>query len=131
MYWGRSLGGAVAAYATTVRRPDGLVLESTFPDKVSVIRLNPVLRLLNVFASYTFPTTTFLEGFDRPTLVIHGDADSIVPYAGARRVYEAVSGPRTLVTIPGGDHNDVYGPEAAEYWRAVDEFIDARAQGRR
>jgi uncharacterized protein len=124
IYWGRSLGGAVAAYATTVQRPDALVLESSFPDKAFVIRHNPVLRVLNVFAAYTFPTSTFLDGFDRPTLVIHGDADTIVPYAGAQRLYDAVSGPRTLVTIPRGDHNDFYGAEAREYWAAIDAFVD-------
>jgi uncharacterized protein len=123
VYWGRSLGGPVAAYATTVRPPDGLVLESTFPDKASVIRTNPVLRVLNLFASYTFPTTQFLEGFDRPTLILHGDADTIVPYSGARRIHDALAGPRTLVTIARGDHNDFYGDEATEYWKAIGEFI--------
>jgi uncharacterized protein len=35
VYWGRSLGGPIAASATSVVMPDGLILESTFPDSHS------------------------------------------------------------------------------------------------
>lgn len=123
VYWGRSLGGVVAAHATTVARPDGLILESTFPDKASVIRYNVVLRVLNLFASYTFDTAGMLRGFDRPTLVIHGDADSVIPYAAGRTLFEGLTGPRRFLTLPGGDHNDSQPPSAREYWQAIDELV--------
>src|SRR5688500_4939100 len=45
VFWGRSLGGPIAAAATHTVRPDGLVLESSFADKAAVIRSNPVLRM--------------------------------------------------------------------------------------
>jgi hypothetical protein len=129
IYWGRSLGGAAAAHATTVTRPDGLILESTFPDKGSVIRYNVVLRLLNVFASYTFDTAEMLRGFDRPTLVIHGDADSVIPYAAGRSLFEGLTGPKRFVTLPGADHNDAQLPSAREYWQAVDDLVAQATAG--
>src|SRR5215216_5327065 len=67
IYWGRSLGGPVAAYATTVRRPDGLILESTFPDKGAVLRGHFLLRALNLLASYRFNTAGMVRGFHGPT----------------------------------------------------------------
>src|SRR5215510_6781205 len=38
VFWGRSLGGPVAAAATRVVRPDGLILESTFAHKAAVVK---------------------------------------------------------------------------------------------
>src|SRR6185436_9222593 len=43
VYWGRSLGATMASYGATVRAPDGVVLESGFPDVWSVVRGSPVL----------------------------------------------------------------------------------------
>ena len=88
VYWGRSLGGPIAASATRVNPPDGLILESTFVDKAAVAATQPVLRMLNWFASYRFPTVELLQGFRAPVLVVHGDRDSIVPFALGRRLYE-------------------------------------------
>lgn len=130
IYWGRSLGGAAAAYATTVARPDGLILESTFPDKRSVIRHNLVLRALDLLASYKFNTADMLRGFDRPTLVIHGDADSVVPYAAGRALFEGLTGPKRFLTRRGADHNDLHPAAAREYWQAVEELV-AEARTRR
>ena len=38
VYWGRSLAVAMASFAATVREPDGLILESGFPDARSLMR---------------------------------------------------------------------------------------------
>jgi uncharacterized protein len=125
VYWGRSLGGAVAAAATGVTKPDGLILESTFPDKASVIRWNPVLRALNVFSTYRFPTLEWLEDFDRPVLVMHGDRDSIIPYRLGVELFDRLEGPKTFLTIRGGDHNDPFDVTHREYWSPVLSFIQS------
>jgi uncharacterized protein len=123
IYWGRSLGGPVAAYATTVTRPDGLILESTFPDKRAVLGRQFVLRTLNLLASFRFETADMLRGFDRPTLVMHGDADSVVPYAAGRALFERLSEPKRFVTLRGADHNDFHPATAREYWAAVNDLV--------
>ena len=43
LYWGRSLGTTMAAYAATRRRPAGLVLEAGFPDVRTLMRATPPL----------------------------------------------------------------------------------------
>jgi len=45
VYWGRSLGAAMAAYAASVRPPDRVILESSFPDVRTVVRSSPLLAL--------------------------------------------------------------------------------------
>src|SRR5262245_60976503 len=75
VFWGRSLGTPVAAYAATVRKPDGLILESGFPDTRAVIRGAPVLTVLSLFATYRFATADFANRARVPVLQMHGDRD--------------------------------------------------------
>jgi fermentation-respiration switch protein FrsA (DUF1100 family) len=130
IYWGRSLGGPVAAYATTVARPDALILESTFPEKRAVLGRQLVLRTLDLLASFRFETADMLRGFDRPTLVMHGDSDSVVPYTVGRALFERLSEPKRFVTLRGADHNDFHPATAREYWEAVNDLVSQAGGGR-
>ena len=125
VYWGRSLGVPIAASATRVVPPDGLVLESGFPDKAAVIREQPILRALNVFSEYRFSTVDLLSDFRRPVLVIHGDRDSIIPFTLGRELFHRVSGPKQFHAVRGADHNDFLDESRADYWTAIREFIAA------
>jgi uncharacterized protein len=123
VYWGRSLGGPIAAFATTVAAPDGVILESTFPDKASVIRGNPVMRALNVFGRYKFPTIRFLAEGRRPVLVLHGDRDSIIGFDLGQELFEELGQPKQFATIPGGDHNDFFEATDPAYWKPIRAWI--------
>ncbi len=125
VYWGRSLGSAMAAYAATLRAPRGLILESGFPDARSVIRSSPPLLVLSLFSSYRFATAQHLRSVHVPVLVMHGDRDSVIPYALGRTLFDGIRGPKTFVTIAGGDHNDVAPMDPKPYWDAVERFIQS------
>jgi uncharacterized protein len=125
VFWGRSLGGPIAAAATHAVRPDGLILESSFADKAAVVRSNPVLRMLNVFGAYRFETVRLLTDFSGPVLVIHGNRDSIVPFALGRELHGLINAPKRFVEIAGADHNDLIDASRTDYWTPVLEFITA------
>jgi uncharacterized protein len=134
VYWGRSLGVAMAAYAASVRKPDALILESGFRDARSLLRESPVLALLSLFSSYRFPAADFLGRLRSPVpvLVIHGDNDHVVPIAQGRALYEAIATPRKqFVSIRGGDHNDALPAEPERYWGAVEELVVGLARSGR
>jgi fermentation-respiration switch protein FrsA (DUF1100 family) len=122
VYWGRSLGSVMAAYAATQRAPDGLILEAGFPDARAVLEGSP-LWLLSWLSSYRFPAARWLEGVAVPTLVIHGDRDSVIPFHLGERLYERVRGPKRFFRIEGGDHNDLQPRQPGAYWAAVGEFV--------
>jgi len=123
VYWGRSLGASMAAYAASVRAPDGVVLEAGFPTGRSVLETNPLLLAMSWVASYRFPTAGWMRQVKAPALVIHGDRDSVIPYRLGQRLHDALPGPKRFVTIPGGDHNDLEPADAALYWTAVRGFV--------
>jgi uncharacterized protein len=130
IYWGRSLGTVMAAYAASRRAPDGIVLESGFPSMRSVLETNPVMWLLSWGSSYRMPTVDWMAAVRQPALVLHGDRDSVIPYGLGQRLYAALPGPKTFVTLPGGEHNEPVPPDAEAYWRAVREFTESLSAAR-
>ena len=123
LYWGRSLGCAVASYTASTTPPSGLVLESPFPDVAFLFTNNPVMRFLSVFSTYRFDTAKHLQQYSGPLLVIHGDADSIIPFAAGQRVFEqAATTSKTFAVLPGADHNDVYARHP-QYAGIIDRFV--------
>ena len=122
VYWGRSLGTTMGAYAATIAKPDGLIVEAGFPDVRSVVRGSP-LALLALVSSYRFPTASFIARARVPSLVMHGDADSVIPFAVGRELFQRIPDPKQFVTIRGGDHNDRDPTDPVAYWSAVDSFV--------
>ena len=123
IYWGRSLGVSMATYATTKHTPAGLILESGFPDARSLFRAPSPMALLALFSTYRFPAARFLHGSQVPVLVMHGDADTVVPYEQGRALYERIEGPKEFFTIRGGDHNDAAPSDETLYWQTIRSFI--------
>jgi uncharacterized protein len=123
IYWGRSLGATMAAYAASKRAPDGLILESGFADARSLFRDSPPMALLSLFSSYRFPTARWLEAVRCPVLVLHGDRDGVIPFAAGRALFDGIGAQKQFVVIKGGDHNDVAPPDASAYWAAIDAFV--------
>jgi fermentation-respiration switch protein FrsA (DUF1100 family) len=130
VYWGRSLGATMAAYAATVRPPAGLILESGFPDTRFLFRGSGPMAMLALFSSYRFPTARFAAGAAVPTLVMHGDRDSIIPFENGRELYDRLPPPRQFVTIQGGDHNDAVPSHPEAYWRSIAEFVGSLESAR-
>jgi hypothetical protein len=123
--WGRSLGCAVASYAAAKNPPDALILESPFPDVRALFAGNPIMLGLSVFSTYRFPTAAHLQDYRGRLLVIHGEADSIIPFSRGQRVFErAVSADKVFVALQGADHNDLHADHPA-YWPAIDRFLSA------
>jgi uncharacterized protein len=123
VYWGRSLGVAMAAHAATVHAPDRLILESGFADARSLVRASPPLAFLALFSTYRFPSAQILQKVTAPVLVLHGDRDQVIPIANGRRLFDSIAGPKQFVTIHGGDHNDLAPSDPVVYWRAIERFI--------
>lgn len=51
-----------------------------------------------------FDMDGLLARLDRPVLLLHGDEDELTPIEHGRRLFERLRGPRSFMTLPGGDH---------------------------
>jgi len=126
VYFGRSLGGAVATKVATEHAPTAMVLESAFP---SIPRVAPLhapwvgLPLLRRIIPYRYETTTHLRSVTAPVLVIHGEMDDIVPLRFGRAVFEAAPEPKQWYEVKGAGHNDVELIGADAYYATINGFL--------
>jgi fermentation-respiration switch protein FrsA (DUF1100 family) len=123
IYWGRSLGTPMAAYAASRKAPDGVILESGFPTMRSVLETNPIMWVMSWLSNYSFPTAQWMAAVASPVLVLHGDSDSVIRYRLGQRLFERLPGPKRFVTLPGVDHNDLPPADWPLYWDAVLGFV--------
>ncbi len=122
IYWGRSLGGSVAAFAASRSKPHGVVLETTFPSKRSLMSDYPQYRPFLLFSRIRLNTLRHLRGHQFPVLVIHGDRDRTVPIDQGRLLFEGLSGPKEFFEVPGADHINIHRLNNASYMGRVLEF---------
>lgn len=103
--YGRSLGGAVAAYATTKFDLGGLVLDSAFKNLRAMVRdVYPFVP--SRLARYEFPTERYIKKLhDFPVMIMHSPNDEIVGYHNAEHLYNLLDEPKRFVELRGG-HND-------------------------
>ncbi len=104
LYFGESLGAAVAAELAVEHPPAGLVLRSPFTDLASVAARHYPFLPVRWLLLDEFPTERHVARVDAPVTVVHGTADSIVPPEQSRAVATAAGG--RSVEVAGADHND-------------------------
>jgi pimeloyl-ACP methyl ester carboxylesterase len=121
VFVGRSLGGGVAADLASVRKPQGLVLISTF---TSVTAMMHGFGVSPDRVKYPFRTDKVVKGFEGPVLVFHGVKDGVIPVEHGRELGRMAK-QGTYVELA-CDHNDFPGAEGGlrgKYSLGLEAFL--------
>ncbi len=141
---GESMGAATTMMTTGENLPDNVKAAVADCGYTSVWDIFSN-KIKNNFKMHEFPTlysanvvNKIYSGFDfkeasaveqlkkskTPTIFIHGDKDTFVPYEMLDRVYEACASEKEKITIENSPHarNACVNPEL--YWNSVIEFIN-------
>ncbi|MDP2883592.1 MAG: alpha/beta hydrolase [Ignavibacteria bacterium] len=121
--WGTSLGGAVAIDVATQRAAAGLILESTFTSGKDVARILYPFLPVHFFLRSKFNSIEKIRTLNIPTLIMHGEHDSIIPLGLGRKLFNAANEPKQFYEIPGADHNDTFFVGGDEYFNRIDQFV--------
>jgi fermentation-respiration switch protein FrsA (DUF1100 family) len=126
IYFGRSLGAAVALQLALDEPPTALIMESPFTSVGAMGKEHyPLLyRLLGWLLEAEYDNEEKIRGLQVPLLVIHGTRDTIVPAAMGRKLFSAAPEPKQLFLIEGADHNDAFYPDEPGYWAAWRNFLE-------
>ncbi|HSR69056.1 MAG TPA: alpha/beta hydrolase [Acidobacteriota bacterium] len=124
VYWGRSLGSAFASYAAHKLPPQGLILESPFPSKSSLLRHYPQYRFFSLFSRIRLATARYLREHAFPVLVIHGDRDRTVPLDQGHLLYQKLTGPKEFYRVEGADHIDLHLVDRDAYMSRIRRFVE-------
>lgn len=106
VYFGESLGCAVALALASEQPPAALVLRSPFPSLVHVGRYHYPFLPVGPLLADRFDCLHLARTLRCPVLVIVGERDRIVPPSLSRKLFEAAPEPKRLLIVPGADHND-------------------------
>ena len=80
-----------------------------------------------IYSGFDFKEASAVEQLKKsktPTIFIHGDKDTFVPYEMLEKVYEACASEKEKITIPDSPHarNACVNPEL--YWNSIIKFIN-------
>lgn len=122
IFWGESLGAAVAVETATRRPCGGLVVESGFASLPAMARaVYPWVPGFMVRMRYD--SLGRIPRISAPKLILHGPSDEVVPYRMGRDLYAAAQEPKRFSDLAGG-HNGGGILTSPEAQRALREFLD-------
>ncbi len=120
--FGRSLGGAFAAYTASRNPAAGLILESTFTNAVDMAdKMVPIIP--SWYISSELNTLGYVANLGIPKLFIHGTRDTLIPFTLGRELYKGAAEPKEFFSIVGGGHNNTWSVGGKEYFDKIKEFI--------
>lgn len=122
VYFGRSLGSAVALELALESPPARLILETPFESIRAMARTLLPASLARIVPQ-RFDNLSRIDRVLCPVLFIHGDRDEIVPAEQGRALFAAAREPKSFHIIRGAGHNDTYAVGGEKYFAAIRDFI--------
>ncbi len=126
IYYGHSLGTAIATELAVSHPPRALLLESPFTSARDMAARWPVVGLGFFWPAISrvhYETARHVQSLGMPVHVSHGERDLIIPPRMGRAVHAAAKHPGQLLMIPEAGHNDVAIVGGDAYWRWIRDAI--------
>lgn len=120
VYFGESLGAAVAVQLAVGQPPMALILRSPFVSLAEVGRIHYPFLSVGLLLRDRYASIEQVAGLRCPVLVVAGAGDEIVPWRQSRRLAAEIPEPKRFVLIPGADHNSL---ELLAGQRMIDEVV--------
>lgn len=118
---GESLGGSMAIDQATRREHRCLITLATFTSFPDMAQLKFPWLPARWLVSNQYRNLEKIPQVRAPVLVVHGTADSLVPYSHGERLFAAAAEPKRFMRLEGWPHRH---PDTPEFWSAVRAFID-------
>ncbi len=126
VFFGRSLGAAVASHLATSRSPRALIIESAFTSVPDLgAKFYPFMPV-QWLSRFNYSTRDHLARIDSPLLVIHSRHDEIVPFEHGRLLFEMARPPKQFLELQGG-HNDAFLVSGRLYVEGLNRFLSGTA----
>ncbi|MCL2926368.1 MAG: alpha/beta hydrolase, partial [Trichodesmium sp. MAG_R04] len=115
--YGRSVGGGPSVDLASRQPVAGLVIESSFTTAFRVVTRIPI------YPFDKFPNIDNIKNVNCPVLVIHGNADQVIPFSHGQQLFAMVDEPKLSLWVNGAGHLNLLEVAGEEYIKVMGEFI--------
>ena len=121
---GESMGGAIVIELCTHYDFPAAVLISPGVSLARIMsHLYPRHKLRNKFAGI-YDSTEKISKVRSPIMIIHGDADELVPFGHGKELFRKAKTSKVFYRIRGAGHNDIYEVGGERFFRSIREFVN-------
>jgi fermentation-respiration switch protein FrsA (DUF1100 family) len=120
--YGESLGTGIAVKMAAERPVGAVVLEAPYTSIAEVAQHHYWYLPARWLVLDRWNSMERAGGVEVPLLVVHGSRDRTIPTRYGRRLFEAAPGPKEILVVEGGTHNDLY--DFPEVPARVIDFLD-------
>ena len=124
--YGESLGTGVAVQMAFERRVAALVLEAPFTSAADVGAAAYPFLPVRLLLKDRFASIDKIARIEAPLLIVHGEADRVVPVRLGRALLAAAEEPKEGIFVPAAGHENLFDLGAAE---VVLDFLSRRSGG--
>ena len=122
VFFGQSLGCAMAAFAASRFSPRALILEGGFPSLIEVAARAVKWLPLRFLTTSRFETRKFLTDVKCPVLIAHSRDDKAIPLSDADDLFNAVSVQKEKVILS-GPHAKGLEYDKEKYLNEIKQFL--------
>jgi len=122
LFFGRSLGSAVAVETVLRKRAGALIIESGFTSVPDLGKKYFPYLPVRLLSRFHYASIDKVGKIEIPKLFIHSPDDEIVPYVQGMRLFEKSHGPKEFLPISGG-HNEGFLMSGKAYKNGLDAFL--------
>ena len=123
IYFGHSLGTAVAVELAAADPPLALILLSPFASVWDMARIVFPLLPSGWLVRNRYNSLARIGTIQRPLLILHGEQDQLVPISQGEKLFQAANQPKRFQALPETGHNDLYEAGGQTYWDALKRFL--------
>ena len=124
LFFGRSLGAAVALHGAVKHTCAGLIMESGFISVSEMAKdVFPFLPGLNLLARQRFDNGHNIKLLQVPLLIMHGGSDDIIPVRHSRKLKTMAPGKVFYHEFPKAGHDGIQYAYPAEYVSVWNHFL--------
>ncbi|MBW2503731.1 MAG: alpha/beta hydrolase [Deltaproteobacteria bacterium] len=125
VFFGRSLGAAIALQLALETPPAALILETPFTSirEMGKTHYSVLYALLGWLLNAQYDNLAKIASLNSPLLVIRGSQDRICPPHMAQTLFDRAPQPKQLYTIEGAGHNNTLSIGGESYWATWAAFL--------
>ena len=120
--YGESLGTGVATHLAQNKNFAGIILETPFTSMIDAAKKFYPYIPVNLLLKDKFENKKKIKNINSPILVMHGEADQIVPFSMGKKIYEIANKPKYSYFTKYDNHMMEYDENLL---KALKSFLDS------